>query len=204
MKQEALTLSGKKLLSKLLGFPQFYLAGGTALALQLGHRVSVDFDFFSAEPVKKEFLESFYKIFAQNQVKEIFNTPQEFSVLADEVKITFLHYPFPLIDGLIKDGGLSMASIREIGAMKAYTIGRRAELKDYVDMRAVLFSGIHLNQICEDAENKFGENFSRKMFLQQLVYLDDVEDQVIQFLDERIEKKDLADFFSKQVEKVKL
>lgn len=204
MKTEALTLNGKKLLPKLLGFPSVYLAGGTALALQLGHRISVDFDFFSPEPLKKDFPNLFSKIFGQYTIREMLNTPGEFSVSVDGVKITFLYYPFFLVDEMVIDEGLKMASVREIGAMKAYTIGRRSEMKDYVDLRAILLSGVSLTQICEDAEKKFGEDFSKKMFLQQLIYLEDVENQPIQFLDRGVSKKELADFFSEQVKGLSL
>ena len=199
MKIEALTFDGQKLLPRLQIFSEFYLAGGTALALQLGHRISVDFDFFSPEPIAEIFLAKFYREFLRDEVKEILNSPREFSVLANGVKVTFLQYPFALVDDLVKDAGLKMASVREIGAMKAYTIGRRSEMKDYVDMRAVLLSGISLNEVCDLAEKKFGQNFSRKMFLQQLVYLDDVENQAIRFLGGEVNKEGLSGFFADQV-----
>src|SRR5487761_2412075 len=95
---EALTDSGKTLFPKLAAFKDdFYLAGGTALALQLGHRVSVDFDLFSSEPIKKTMLARVEDELAKESVTPMVATNRELTVMVKGVKCTFLHYPFAVL-----------------------------------------------------------------------------------------------------------
>ena len=68
----------------------FYLAGGTALALQIGHRISVDLDFFSPEPIKKTLVAKIEEKFSS--VSVLVNTKNELTLIAENVKMTFLHY----------------------------------------------------------------------------------------------------------------
>lgn len=123
MHYEALNKEGTELLPLLSAFGEFYLAGGTALALQIGHRVSVDFDFFSPNQIPKTLLARVQKAFTGHPVQPIINSPDELTVLARNVKVTFLAYPFPVLDPLAHEGGLKLLSIREVGATKAYSIG---------------------------------------------------------------------------------
>src|SRR3990167_5669812 len=134
----------------------YYLSGGTGLALQLGHRISHDFDFFSPEPVSCTLLEQFSREIRIQSVA--IDTGDELTMFtAQNVKITFLHYPFPLVHELIQlENGIQVASIDEIAAQKAYTIGRRGEYRD--------------------SERKYGTLFNSKLFLEQLVYFTDVHD----------------------------
>ena len=95
--------------------------------------------------------------------------------------------------------GMKLAQVLEIAAMKAYTIGRRSQLKDYIDIYAALNSGVSLKEVVAAAEKKFGENFSSRLFLEQLVYLGDVDEEPIQFLWTKVSKKELQGFFEKEI-----
>ncbi|NPV72067.1 MAG: hypothetical protein HPY55_15785, partial [Firmicutes bacterium] len=104
------------------------------------------------------------------------------------IKTSFIGYPFPLLHPLKDAGtilpelrGISLADPREIAAMKAYALGRRATARDYVDLYFLLQSGMAtLDSIIDDATMKFiieGERvFSTKLFLEQLCYTKDLED----------------------------
>ena len=111
----------------------FYLAGGTALALQLGHRISVDLDFFSDETIKKTLLKTI-----ESKIKKVdtilVNNKKELTLQIDSVKITFLHYPFAHKHDFVKSNVVPLASVNEIASMKAYSLGRRVSLKDYIDL----------------------------------------------------------------------
>ena len=99
MRIETLTENTKKIWDKIQNFKNvsdFYLAGGTALALQMGHRISVDLDFFSDKPIKKTLLEDIEDFF-EKPVSVMVKSKDELTVMVDEVKITFLYYYFPLI-----------------------------------------------------------------------------------------------------------
>ncbi|WP_050043527.1 nucleotidyl transferase AbiEii/AbiGii toxin family protein [Bradyrhizobium sp. LTSPM299] len=199
MHQEVLTKEGAALLPTLSRFSGFYLAGGTALALQIGHRLSVDFDLFRNEPITRSLLPRVERTFPF-PATPLVNNSDELTVAIHGVKITFLNYPFPVLDPFEIYDGLPLLSVREIAATKAYTIGRRGSYKDYVDLYFVLAEGhTTLPEIITNAEKKFGDQFNARLFLEQLVYLGDVQDTEIQFLKEVITPKRLLAFFEDRI-----
>jgi hypothetical protein len=120
--------------------------------------------------------------------------------MIDEVKVTFLHYSFPLIYPLKKDDSIKIADIKEISLMKAYTLGRRQSFKDYVDLYTVVSKDlITLKLIVENAKNKYEEVFNDRVFLEQLVYIDDIEDEPIQWIDKSVSIEEILDFFEKKI-----
>jgi hypothetical protein len=138
MHREALTERGKAIFSQLGAFNDFYLAGGTALALQIGHRLSMDFDLFSHEEIPHPLLSKVKRVFKDTSCTVSVNDPGELTVFVNDVKVTFLRYPYPVILDLRSENGLALLSIPEIAATKAYTIGRRGSYKDYVTNGASL------------------------------------------------------------------
>lgn len=205
MYSEALNKQSQKIFLRLNHFKDFYLAGGTALALQLGHRISVDFDFFSEKPIDKNLLLNVKKVFSDAEIIPSVNNSDELTVFADGIKITFIFYPFPVIGECLQYQGVNLFNIKEIAATKAYTIGRRGSFKDYVDLYFVI-SGNYafLNEIMELANKKYGSDFNSRLFLEQLIYLKDIEDTEILFLKKSIGKDDVERFFISEIKKLKL
>lgn len=125
--QDSLAILGK---SKLLN--EAYLAGGSALALHLGHRYSLDFDFFTPKHFDSEnFAEQLKKIgdFQKTQLLDdtilgVFNT----------VKFSLFHYNYPLIANLHEFQGIKIADLREIAAMKLEAIVGRGNKRDFIDL----------------------------------------------------------------------
>jgi hypothetical protein len=113
MHTEALTKDGLELFPALAAFEDFYLAGGTALALQIGHRLSIDFDLFCGSPIDRSMLPFVKKVFAEFPVKPVIKNPDELTAFVGTVKTTFLTYPFPVIDPLVS-GAVRMLSVKEI------------------------------------------------------------------------------------------
>lgn len=179
----------------------FYLAGGTALALQLGHRISVDLDFFSKEPIKRTLLAAIESNFKKNATV-IFKTTNELTLNIDGVKITCLHYPFSLLTEKVPTPIVPLASIRDIASMKAYTLGRRQSFKDYVDLYCILYKEIiSLTAIIDDAKEKYGDAFNDRLFLEQLLYTADLNNDAIDWLWEPVSKKEMQEFFSNLIKK---
>lgn len=204
---DVLTDESRKLFPKLSVFKgDFYLAGGTALALQIGHRVSVDLDLFSQHPIKKTLLARVEEIYKETQMEILINNSRELTLLIQEVKHTFLHYPFPTILPFTEDKTINLLSSKEILATKAYTIGRRGVFKDYIDLFSGLVSGASsLQEIVNLAREKYRDAFNDRLFLEQLVYLDDItEDAIIMLGRPAPTKQDIIDFFSKEIEKIQL
>lgn len=205
MHLEALTEEGKKLFSSLAKFDGFYLAGGTALALQVGHRVSADFDLFRAEPVDKTLLAKIKRVFPTANISPLVNNPEELSVYVSGVKFTFLHYPFPVLEPLVNYNNLDLLSPRELAATKAYTIGRRGDYKDYADMYFYLTSVENdLSRVIALARRKYGPEFNDRLFLEQLVFLDDIAETKLQFLKPAPDKQTISNFFQNRVAKLEL
>lgn len=205
MHLEVLDKKRQNIFSCLAKFKDFYLAGGTALALQIGHRISVDFDLFSKKEISKDLLTKVKKTFtAKNTVVSV-NNPDELTIFVDGIKITFLKYPFPVILDLIKHNDISLLNIQEIAATKAYTIGRRGSFKDYIDLYFI-FQEKHssLKEVIKLAEQKYKHEFNSRLFLEQLLFLDDIQDQEIIFLKEKISKTDLEKFFKQEISKFSL
>src|SRR3972149_7703898 len=132
MHPEAITSRQKEILKKLPVPPGFYLVGGTALALQIGHRISVDFDFFSSKTLPANLLDRVQKIFGAPEVEVILNVSYQLTMRISGVEVTYFRYPFPPIFPFISYDKMALLSIPEIAASKAHAIGRRATRKDYV------------------------------------------------------------------------
>ena len=200
---DVLTPEGKILFSRLAVFKDyFYLAGGTALALQIGHRVSVDFDLFSPDPIKKTLIAKVEKELTSGLVEPLVATSRELTVIANGVKCTFLHYPFEILLPLETGGPVDLLSAKEILATKAYTIGRRGSFKDYIDLFVGVRSDIaSLEEIIDLASRKYGSAFNDRLFLEQLLYIDDVpEESILMRGKEPPQRKDITDFFSTKIQ----
>jgi len=153
------------------------LGGGTALALQINHRISYDFDVFSQNDIKKELLLKVANIFGESSVKPLIDNPDELSCEINSIKITFLYFPFkPLFKG-IRTSSLALFSIKDIAANKAYAIGRRGTWRDYYDIYTILKNKyLSLEDLMELTEKKFKNIFNSKLFLEQLTYYKDISD----------------------------
>ena len=205
MKLEALKSERQKIFEKLKYFPEFYLVGGTALALQMGHRISVDFDLFSAKEIPVSLLGKVKKVFREFKIKAGTNHSKQLSIEVDKIKIDFVQYDFPLVLNLIEFKKVKLAQISEIAAMKAYALNRRGTLKDYIDLYFILKDRYAtLEEIKEIAEKKYGDEFNFKLFLEQLIYLKDIKKESIQFLKGRVTERKLQEFFEEEIKKIKL
>ncbi len=191
-------------LFELLKKEKYYLAGGTALALQIGHRQSFDFDLFKNAPVSFALKRKVIKAFGAYSLQTLIDTADELTLALDqEIKITFLSYFWDPIFPLIKSPKtIPLLGIKDIALTKAYALGRRGNYRDYFDLYAIIKNKyISLEKIIDGSKKKYGELFSERMFLEQLTYLEDLQyDEKLIFLGEKnISKKNLSRFFKKEV-----
>jgi len=204
MHPEALTLKAKRIFDKLKNFLQFYLAGGTGLALQLGHRISIDFDLFWQKEIPKDLLPKVRRVFKDSKIEVIVNHPEQLTVAIEDIHLSFAKYPFPVISKFITYKRIKILPALEIAAMKAYALGRRATLKDYVDLYFVIKEKVTaLKEIIKLCERKYGKEFDPRLFLEQLIYSKDIEEMEIQFLKKKVSKEEIEKFFEKEVRKIK-
>ena len=159
----------------------FYLAGGTALALQIGHRESIDFDFFSEKKFNNNKLfEQIKNNLSAYQVKKVQDEKDTLTVILDnQSKISFFFYPYPLLEPLITEKYLNLASIRDIACMKLSAIVNRSVQKDYVDLYFIL-QQYPLSELLQSARKKFPE-IETNLIIKSLVYFDDLNEEPINF-----------------------
>ncbi len=168
--------------------PEYYLVGGTAIALHLGHRRSIDFDLFTDHTFDPMVIRN--KI---NKFKHIDYTftqgSGELTVLIEKVKFTFFHYPFVIERPTDINTIIHMPDLITLGAMKAFALGRRAKWKDYVDL-FFIFQRHTFQEIVEKTNNIFKSEYNEKLFRTQLGYFDDIDySEQIEYM-EGFEKKD--------------
>ena len=178
----------------------YYLVGGTAVALHFGHRRSIDFDLFSDRTFDSQRLRN--KILQKNKIDYTFSQGEgELTILVNKVKITFFYYPFKIERKVDFDEVIKIPDILTLGAMKAFALGRRAKWKDYVDLYFI-FQKYSLSELMDKTESIFKNEFNEKLFRTQLSYFTDIDySEKIEFMDS-FEKTD--EEITKFLEKISL
>jgi len=176
MRKEILTVAQVKLLPFLKNFRRgFGLCGGTAIALHIGHRQSVDFDLFSVKEFDNHRLTQKIRDNGKSVQKIFVDHRGEYTAVVDGVKFTFLHYPFAIKFSEDFNGIIKTADLLTLAALKAYALGRRAKWKDYVDLYFITRDFYSLDKIIKRAREIFGEMFSEKIFRTQLAYFKGID-----------------------------
>lgn len=153
---------------------EYYLVGGTAIALHIGHRRSIDFDLFKNGRINHN--KNLDRIVASGFPATVTRRVEEqMNLIVNEVKITFFEYPFNIDAGVKVDTYARIPSLLDLAAMKAYALGRRSKWKDYVDLCFILRDYHGLEEISSRAKEIFGELFSEKLFRSQLSYFEDID-----------------------------
>lgn len=177
MHKEILTKEQIELLPVIGEFSKkFGLVGGTAIALHIGHRESIDFDLFS--------LQSFGNMQLRNKISEkikidniAVNKLGEFTILLKGVKITFFHYPFKIKFNENFGYSIKMPDLLTLAAMKAYALGMRNKWKDYVDLYFIIKDFHSIEEIIKKTREIFKDEFNERMFRTQLSYFKDINYQ---------------------------
>jgi len=147
------------------------LVGGTALALQLGHRESIDLDFFGnwGECDLQPDLESCGTVVRTGGANRL----QFYEV--DHVKVDFVTYQYPWLEEALCEDGIRLAQIKDIAAMKLAAVTNRGRKKDFVDV-AFLLDLLSMDEMLDLYQKKYPDGL--KLFvMRSLVYFDDAEDE---------------------------
>ena len=173
------------------------MAGGSSLALQLGHRISVDFDFFSESEFElKTVKNTLLKI---GQYEGSNETPKTIVGQLDNVKFSLFHYPYPLIDQTIDFVGVHLASLADISAMKLVAITDRGTKKDYIDLYFLANRCFSIENMFEYYDKKY-HNFevNKITLLKALQFFDDADGSEMPVMIEKINWEEIKDFFRKE------
>ena len=181
MHLEILNVAQFELLPVLSQFKrEYYLVGGTAIALHIGHRESIDFDLFKEKDIRKKDVFSKLK---NIDYKVSFADYNQINMLSKGVKITFFSFPYNVPINSELKGIIKMPDLLTLGAMKAFALGRRAKYKDYVDLYFIIKFHYSVKEISEKATSIFKEQFIEKQFIAQLGYFKGINyDEEVIFL----------------------
>ncbi len=174
-----------ELLKRLVQVPEFKnlrLVGGTALALQIGHRTSVDLDLFGKLQIDP--FELLNIINSIGKVSPLKKSPNIFIYLIDDIKVDIVNYPYPWIDKEVREGELRLAGKKDIAAMKLSAITGRGSRKDFIDL-FFLLREFSLNDMLQFYRQKYHDG-SEFLVLKSLTYFEDAEKEVFPEMLEKV------------------
>jgi len=178
---------------------EFYLAGGTCLALHIGHRRSIDFDFF----IPADF-DTFSVVNVLTQLGSYQRENEEKNTIngsLNGVRISFFGYKYALIDSFTRYLNLSLAGTRDIAAMKLEAIAGRGSKKDFIDM-FFLLQQYSLEEIFSFHALKYGVGLNNQYHhLKSLIYFADAEDEVMPVMIRPIQWNDVKKYITGVVKK---
>jgi hypothetical protein len=152
---------------------KYYLVGGTAIALHLGHRKSIDFDLFTFKrleriKIKKRIAES---RFFNNLIVEL---DDQIHYNINGVKLTFFQFPYAVQAKVKFENFFMMPDLLTLAAMKAFALGGRGKWKDYVDLYFILRDHFSIDEVASKAKSIFENAFNPNLFRKQICFFTDV------------------------------
>ena len=155
------------------GLQSLNLVGGTSLALQLGHRVSIDIDLFGTIDFSFEDFVGDFRSLGKVQILSQSRNINAISI--DGIKVDFVNYAYPLIDDLIIEDEIRLVSKKDIAAMKLNAIAGRGSKKDFIDL-FYLLKEFEMDEMYQFYKEKYDDG---NLFLVQksLVYFVDADGQ---------------------------
>lgn len=180
----------------------FYLVGGTAISLYLGYRSSIDYDLFSYSKLNKKTIKERVNSL-KFPIEYIFEESDQIHYVINNVKVTFFNYPYKIEHKKRIKYYITMPTLLDLGAMKAYALGHRAKWKDYVDLYMIIKDHYTIEQISQKANEIFGEMFAEKMFRTQLSYFEDIDySEEIDYLIPEIPKDTIKIFLQEKATEI--
>lgn len=198
MHEEILNINQKRVAESVLPrfTSDFILCGGTAVALQLGHRRSIDFDLVSFTEINTDRI-----IRHLNAVKAVIehtivSSIDELTVVVNGVKLTFFSFPFRVPAQVTWSWAhMTMPTLLDLASMKAYALGRRGKWKDYVDLYFLFQGHVSMPKLVENCRRIFQGAFNERLFREQLCYFDDVDmSEAVAYLGEGPSDGDIQSF----------
>ena len=192
---EILNKNQKELFPQLNTFKRtFYLVGGTAIALHLGHRRSVDFDLFTEKKFVKHQVREKLRALQYQQIP-LFEDIDQIHLMINDVKFTFFYYPYRIEHPINIESKITIPGLITLAAMKAFALGRRAKWKDYVDLYFILKDHYSISEISKKANIIYGDQFNEKHFRLQLAFHKDIDySEPIEYIVSPIPENEIKEF----------
>ena len=183
MHKEILTPEQVQLLPLVKEFKKdFYLVGGTAIAFQLGHRRSIDFDLFTEEIFKNNKIKAKIKRNGYKIDRIVRDEEGQLTLIINKVYFTFYNYLYKVEHPSEFGNIIMMPDLLTLGAMKGFALGQRAKWKDYIDLYFI-FQKYSYQKVATKANKLFNDEFNEKLLKEQLSYFDDINyRETVEFL----------------------
>ena len=179
----------------------FYLAGGTALALQWGHRTSADLDFFSNDTVSEDALLAALQ--GLRVITVVSKSPETLHLHIGSTKVSFLGYHYPALFPFLAYGGIRVADSRDIAAMKLSAVASRGTKRDFVDLY-VLSQQYSLKELIRLFDEKFAQTaFNDVHLMKSLTYFVDADKEPMPHMLSPITWKKIKQFFATEVPRLR-
>ncbi len=178
----------------------FYLAGGTGLALQFGHRLSRDLDFFSEGHFDEEiFLQ---RVQSAREFSLVAKAPYTLHATIGETKVSFLGSQYPLLFPLRSFLRIAVADVRDIACMKISAIASRGTKRDFVDLHLCVRK-FGLAELLALFERKYAQvHYSKTHILKSLVFFADAEKDPMPLMLQPLEWEEVTQYFLREVPRI--
>ncbi len=157
----------------------YYLVGGTAIALHIGHRRSIDYDLFIEDGINVLSIKKQVAVsgFSSNVIVQ---KADQIHFTINKVKLTFFQFPFFVPADNYYESFFRIPDLGSLAAIKAFVLGGRGKWKDYVDLYFIIKHHFSIKEICNKTTQLFSGVFNSALFCKQLCYFDDIsfEEQV--------------------------
>ena len=194
------TRTNLEILRKSGALQDFYLVGGTGVALQLKHRLSLDLDFFTKEDINtKALIQKIKNLGSFSIEKEAQNS---LTGVFQGTIITFLKYDYPCLFRFKNLEGIKIADLKDIGCMKISAVSSRGTKKDFIDLFFICQKTISLGELLKLFEKKYKSvDYNMIHILKSLVYFEDAEKNPMPKMIIPVSWKEVKSFFKKETRK---
>lgn len=175
----------------------FYLGGGTALAIELGHRQSIDLDWFSESDFSNGTIKE--KLSGLGRLEIVGEEDGTLNAVLDGVKITFLRYRYQLLFPTVEFEKIQLADERDIAAMKIDAASSRGSKKDFIDLYFLL-KKYTLSELIGFFEQKYeGIEYNKLHILKSLVYFEDADSEPMPIMIQSADWKAMREIIQNKV-----
>lgn len=180
----------------------FYLSGGTSLALQIGHRESQDLDFFNQNDFQPELIQR--ELESIGKLKGITIAKGTLNCFLDNVKLQFLYYPYKLLEPKIIWENISLSSKLDLALTKLITISSRGNKKDFIDIYFLL-KEYNLQNLFEKLKDKYSNSDYNEMhILKSLVYFVDADEEPMPRMHQEVDWEKIKEEIISKVKSIKI
>lgn len=203
MHQKVINNKTQRVLQSLISVGEiqnFYLAGGTALALQFEHRESIDLDFFSQKKFDTNKLKQ--ELSLLGKIKIEYQDEKTLNCFLNNVKISFFYYPYKLLFPLKDFSNVKLADERDIACMKIDAASDRGSKKDFIDLYFLL-KKYSLKELLDLFDKKYKDiKYNKFHILKSLIFFEQAEKEPMPIMLKEIQWEQVKNFFKKEIKNI--